>query len=91
MGEFRTWHRQEMSDKSKLRWQCRRGMRELDILLERYLENSYAASDSAEKSAFWQLLTLSDPELAGYLLRGVPHNDILTCNVIARILGRAGS
>jgi len=64
-------------------------MRELDILLERYLNNFYPDSGNAEKSAFQQLLTLSDPELADYLLRGVPHNDILTSDVISRILGRA--
>ena len=64
-------------------------MRELDILLERYLNNIYPDSGNAEKSAFQQLLTLSDPELADYLLRGVPHNDVLTSGVIARVLGRA--
>jgi antitoxin CptB len=77
-----------MSDNSKLQWQCRRGMRELDVLLERYLKNCYAESNDAEKSAFQQLLTLSDPDLAGYLLRDVPHDDGLTSDVIARILGR---
>ena len=77
-----------MSDNSKLQWQCRRGMRELDILLERYLKNCYAESNDSEKSVFQQLLTLSDPDLAGYLLRDVPHDDGLTSNVIARILGR---
>ncbi len=77
-----------MSDYSKLHWQCRRGMRELDILLERYLESTYADSSDAEKSAFQQLLTLSDPDLAGYLLRDDHHADILTANVIDRILGR---
>ena len=63
-------------------------MRELDILLERYLKNCYAESNDSEKSVFQQLLTLSDPDLAGYLLRDVPHDDGLTSNVIARILGR---
>ena len=77
-----------MSDNSKLQWQCRRGMRELDILLERYLKNCYAESNDSEKSVFQQLLSLSDPDLAGYLLRDVPHDDGLTSNVIARILGR---
>ena len=77
-----------MSDNSKLQWQCRRGMRELDILLERYLKNCYAESNDTEKSAFQQLLTLSDPDLAGYLLRDVPHDDGLTSDVIARILDR---
>ena len=64
-------------------------MRELDILFERYLNDIYPDSGSAEKSAFQKLLTLSDPELADYLLRDVPHNDVLTSGVIARILGRA--
>jgi succinate dehydrogenase flavin-adding protein (antitoxin of CptAB toxin-antitoxin module) len=63
-------------------------MRELDVLLERYLENIHTESSDAEKSAFQQLLALSDPELAGYLLRDVPHADILTSSVIDRILGR---
>ena len=66
-------------------------MRELDILLERYLTHCYENADKLEKSAFEQLLTLSDPELAGYLLRDVPHNDELTSSVIARILGRTHS
>ena len=61
-------------------------MRELDILLQRYLDNVYVASDADEKSAFQQLLTLSDPELAGYLLRDIPHDEVPIANVIARIV-----
>ena len=76
-----------MTESSKLHWQCRRGMRELDILLERFLRQGYIASSDAEKSAFRSLLTLQDPELAGYLLRDVPHDDAVSTRVIARILG----
>ena len=54
---------------AKLRWQCRRGMRELDVLLCRYLDNEYPSASQAEKVAFEELLTLPDPVLAGYLLR----------------------
>ncbi len=57
-------------DKAQLRWRCRRGMRELDQLLERYLENTFDAADPEEKSAFAQLVELSDPQLIGYFLRG---------------------
>lgn len=53
---------------AQLRWQCRRGMRELDQLLVRYLDVYYDAASDREKSAFQTLLTLPDPELAGYLL-----------------------
>jgi len=63
-------------------------MRELDILLERYLQDSFDVSEQAEKAAFRQLLTLSDPQLASYLLRGETHDDSVTASVIERILGR---
>ncbi len=52
----------------QLRWQCRRGMRELDDLLLRYLENEYAQASADDKSAFRSVLQLPDPELVGYLL-----------------------
>jgi antitoxin CptB len=57
---------------SKLRWQCRRGTRELDVLLLRYLETRYARLAESEKEEFRALLDLQDPELIGYLLQGVP-------------------
>ena len=58
-----------MTEESRLRWQCRRGMRELDELLLRYLETRYAAATAAEKSALEAVLALSDPPLNGYLLQ----------------------
>ena len=47
-------------------------MRELDVLLSRFLERRYPGSDAQEKAAFEALLTLSDPELVRYLLHGEP-------------------
>jgi len=58
-----------MSEESRLRWQCRRGMRELDELLIRYLEVRFPVADEGEKAAFQAVLELSDPELNGYLLQ----------------------
>lgn len=58
-----------MSETSRLRWQCRRGMRELDELLLRYLDARYESADNNEKAAFHAVLALSDPELNGYLLQ----------------------
>jgi len=51
-----------------IRWQCRRGMRELDELLVRYLENVFDRAPDSEKTTFRELLELPDPELIGYLL-----------------------
>ncbi len=55
---------------SQLRWQCRRGMRELDVLLEGYLSAHYETAPEDEKRAFEHILQLSDPELVRYLLHG---------------------
>ena len=76
-----------MSDESRLRWQCRRGMRELDELLLRYLDQHYPKADADEKAAFEAVLSLADPELNGYLLqRQTPSSDAIA-NVIKRIRG----
>jgi antitoxin CptB len=53
---------------NKIRWQCRRGTLELDILLEHYLETGYPTADELEKSAFVELLALEDSELLPYLI-----------------------
>jgi antitoxin CptB len=53
---------------NKLRWQCRRGTLELDIMLEHYLEAGYPTADEREKSAFVELLALEDSELLPYLM-----------------------
>lgn len=51
-----------------MRWRCRRGMKELDMLLERYVRTEWPNSSAEEKVLFDQLLDLPDPELAAYLL-----------------------
>lgn len=80
-----------MSEESRLRWQCRRGMRELDELLLAYLQERYPLADDAEKSAFEAVLALADPELNGYLLqRQVPASESIA-RVIQHILGRTPS
>ncbi len=53
-----------------LRWRCRRGMKELDVLLERFAQQMLPQASAAECRAFAELLALPDPVLAGYLLGG---------------------
>jgi antitoxin CptB len=69
----------------RVRWQCRRGMRELDELLAAYFDQCYAASTEAEKEAFRQLLALPDPELARYLVTGQASADGVSASVIEKI------
>ena len=61
------------ADESRLRWHCRRGMRELDQLLGWYLDVRYEKVDDAAKAAFSTLLDQQDPELWNWLSgRDVP-------------------
>jgi antitoxin CptB len=53
---------------AKLRWQCRRGTKELDFLLLRYVDLEYALADTQEKALFMQLLALEDDQLISLLL-----------------------
>ncbi len=43
-------------------------MKELDMLLARYVQERYRAAPVPEQAAFEALLALSDPEIADYLL-----------------------
>jgi antitoxin CptB len=55
---------------AKLEWRCRRGMKELDLLLVRYLRNRYGTASSDERVAFAEFLELPDPDIARYLIAG---------------------
>ncbi|MBP1151097.1 MULTISPECIES: FAD assembly factor SdhE [Methylocaldum] len=52
---------------AQLRWRCRRGMRELDLLLQRYLDSAYDQAPETEKSTFIRLLDEPDERLWRYL------------------------
>lgn len=53
---------------SHLRWRCRRGMRELDQLLARYLDQRWAQAPDDERGVFLQLLDCEDDSLWRWFL-----------------------
>ena len=64
-----------ITEVSKLKWRCRRGMRELDAVLQAFLAKSFASLNDADKLRFEAILDLPDPELYGYLAgRAEPSN-----------------
>lgn len=52
----------------KLRWRCRRGMRELDQLLERWLDREWRQSPTARREVFLRLLDTEDDKLWRWFL-----------------------
>ncbi len=57
-----------MDELARLKWQCRRGTKELDFLLNRYLETGYLVADQGERDLFIELLGLEDDVLVGGLI-----------------------
>lgn len=47
----------------RVRWRCRRGLLELDIVLGRFIEQRYAAMDDEQRLIFDELSDLPDTEL----------------------------
>lgn len=59
---------EESSLLARLRWRSRRGMRELDQLLERYLAGAWPDADESERSTFLRLLDCEDTSLWPWLV-----------------------
>jgi antitoxin CptB len=72
-------------DVARLRWRCRRGMKELDLVLLRYLEQDYPQASAADRDAFARILELQDPDLFGYLVGRDSPAEASLRHVVARI------
>jgi antitoxin CptB len=48
---------------SRLRWRCRRGMRELDQLFGRYLDREWRSDSPVQRDVFLGLLEVQDDKL----------------------------
>ena len=76
-----------MTELGRLRWACRRGSKELDELLTRYVEQRFAAAPVAEQLAFESLLEAQDPEINAYCMGQIPvpaHLQSLIRSITAR-------
>lgn len=69
----------------RLRWQCRRGMRELDELLLAFLNGGFAQLDAAQRACFERLLTTADNPLLEYLMGRSRHPDPDLADIVERI------
>ena len=76
---------------NRLRWRCRRGMRELDVLLERYLRDRWPTAPAERRAAFRAFLELPDPEIAALCLRGSVTGVTEFADLVAEITHPCGS
>ena len=73
------------TEMKRLAWACRRGMLELDVLLQYFLKNEYADLSSADKARFSALLQQADPLLQRYFNGDEKSDDVAEQQLIERI------
>jgi len=52
----------------QLRWACRRGMLELDLMLQHFLVHAWSGLGASDRTLFVELLAMSDQELYRWLM-----------------------
>jgi len=79
-----------MSELARLRWKCRRGTKELDIILEAFLEQGFGDLTAAQSATFDRLLDEQDDRLMSYFYgRQQPRDGELRA-IVETILRYAG-
>ena len=76
---------------NRIYWQCRRGMLELDALLQHFLQHGYAALNGQQRQVFEALLTCPDNLLLEYLMGRTVPRDPDTAHVVDKIRSAARS
>ncbi|MGX5914297.1 succinate dehydrogenase assembly factor 2 [Aliidiomarina sp. Khilg15.8] len=59
---------ESLRDKNRLRWACRRGMLELDVLFAPFVEEAYDELNEEQKAVFRRLITCDDPDLFAWFM-----------------------
>jgi antitoxin CptB len=71
---------------SKLRWRCRRGLLENDLLLERFFVRQASRITETQAEGLRQLMELSDNDLLDLLLRRTEPEPGLDCGEVREVL-----
>ena len=79
------------SARARLYWQCRRGMLELDLLLQGFFEQKIDSLNEVELQSFDALLRCADDQLYGYLLGQLRPSDKDIAHVVRAIRSAAST
>lgn len=75
------------SDERRLRWRCRRGHLELDLVLQRFLADVFPVLSPGERSAFVRVLALPDTALMQALFPAHPAHEAEEVDVDGEMRG----
>ncbi len=72
-----------------MRWASRRGMLELDLVLEPFVNDCYRDLDKADRQRFRTLMECEDQELFGWFLQRQVPEDSEMAHIVEKILHHA--
>jgi len=84
-GEHTAHESAVSSLRARLYWQCRRGMLELDLVLQAFLDHRYEHALPEERRAFEALLKYPDALLFEYIMGRVIPTDSQLADVITQL------
>ncbi|HRN75118.1 succinate dehydrogenase assembly factor 2 [Ottowia sp.] len=71
----------------RLKWRCRRGLLENDLLIERFFKQHEAGLTTTQADALTRLMDLSDNDLLDLLLRRTELGDELDSPAVREVVG----
>ena len=77
-----------LDSKPKIKWACRRGMLELDVLFEPFVDEAYDALSDEKKATFQRLLACEDPDLFAWFMGHQECEDQDLAEMVKLILNR---
>ena len=72
--------------RKRLKWRCRRGMRELDAVFDGYLERVYDTLPVAQQELFARLLDETDPILYAWITGRAEPDDAALAVLLRHVL-----
>lgn len=75
-------------EERRLQWHCRRGLKELDVMLGPFMDEHYRELDSADKALFARLVGCEDMELFNWFMRQTRPADPELERMVELILAR---
>ncbi|RDV29330.1 succinate dehydrogenase assembly factor 2 family protein [Alteromonas aestuariivivens] len=73
---------------ARLKWACRRGMLELDVLFMPFVDEAFEQLDDEQQETFERLLTCDDPDLFAWFMGHQKCEDPELAEMVAIILNR---
>ncbi len=71
---------------NRMRWASRRGMLELDLVLEPFVTARYAELDDLDRQRFQRLMTCEDQDLFAWFLRRQQPDDEELAAIVSKVL-----